>query len=243
MTWFAVGGAAVGVIGQLTSSDSNGGAGATTATKEPWSAAAPWLKSNIATGQSLQNQYAANPFNQQQLNSYGAQSNQTAYINQLIPSLLDQLGNQPTGFDRSNPTARPTAYNFNGMGRQGGQAAPSGASGGLLGMLSQGNSNSGTSAANPIPSAVAPPALTGDGSFLQTTQRDSRDPMPWLWGSERGSAGGYGAFKYGEAMPQAGTQAYRDMSSYFANGGTDPSNTYGHGTPAPQYYQNGDGGA
>lgn len=287
MCWGYIGGSAVAVVGGalLGGGKSGGGAGATTATKEPWAEAAPWLKDNIKTGQSLQAQYAANPFNNQQLNAYGNMGNTAAYANKLIPDLMGQLGTQ-TGYDRSNPKAKPTAFDFNGTGANAQYVAPTpapastGATGGglwglvglgvetpdvpgqwsnpgdpivprasttgqavaaapaatastvrpgLLGMLSA-PTTSNTSAANPIPSAVAPPAPTGDGTFSQTTLGDTRNN--WT-GSTGGAAGTYGTFTYGDAMPQPGTQAYRDMSSYFSNGGTDPSNLYGHGAPAP----------
>ena len=46
--------------------------------------------------------------------------------------------------------------------------------------------------------------------------------------------GGYGSFKYGMPTPKPGTQAYRDMSEYFNNGGTDPNNIYGRQATAYQ---------
>lgn len=195
-----------------------GGAGATSATKDPWAPAAPWLKNNIKTGQSLQDQYAATPFNSQQLAAHGALSGQTAYMNGLIPSLLGQLGAQSPGFDRNNPRAKPQAFNFNGGGSQyAPQAAPTGPHPGLLGMLGASGGSGYSSAANPaqIPSAIAP---MGDETFVQSTDKEG---------------GGYGKFNYGDAMPAAGTQAYRDMNMYFNSGGDDPKNTYGRGKPAP----------
>ncbi|APW37659.1 hypothetical protein RD110_11025 [Rhodoferax koreense] len=123
-----VAGAAVG--GLLGGGDSGGGAGTTTATKEPWAEAAPWIKSNLATGQALQSQYAANPFNQQQLAALGNMGNQTSYMNTLIPDLLGQISGQQTGFNRDNPSARPASYNFGTTGNQSGNS-------GLLAMLAQ----------------------------------------------------------------------------------------------------------
>ena len=219
---------AAAVAGAATSSmlapdPTGGGAGATSATKDPWAPAAPWLKNNIKTGQSLQDQYAATPFNSQQLGAHGALSGQTAYMNGLIPSLLGQLGTQSPGFDRHNPHAQPQAFNFNGMGGSASQAAqPSaGPNPGLLGMLGASGGSGYSSAANPaqIPSAIAP---MGDETFVQSTDREG---------------GGYGKFNYGDAMPAAGTQAYRDMNMYFNSGGDDPKNTYGRGKPAPAPYQ------
>ena len=48
---------------------SDGGSGQT-ASKEPWSEAAPWLKQLIKDGQSLQVYYQKNPFNAQQQQAY-----------------------------------------------------------------------------------------------------------------------------------------------------------------------------
>ena len=225
MTWVSAGVAVGGmVLGAMNAPDDvGGGAGATSANKDPWAPAAPWLKNNIKTGQSLQDQYAASPFNQQQLAAHGALSGQTDYMNKLIPSLLGQLGTQSPGFDRHNPHAQPQAFNFNGMGGSASQAAqPSaGPNPGLLGMLGASGGSGYSSAANPaqIPSAVAP---TGDGTFVQ---------------SNDAQGGGYGRFNYGDPMPEPGTQAYRDMSSYFNNGGFDPKNTYGRGVVKAAPYQ------
>ena len=124
----SIAGAVVG--GLLDDGDSGGGAGTTTATKEPWAAAAPWLKDNLATGQALQSQYAANPFNQQQLAALGNMGNQTSYMNTLIPDLLGQISGQQNGFNRSAPNARPASYNFGTAGNQSVNA-------GLLAMLAQ----------------------------------------------------------------------------------------------------------
>lgn len=104
--------AAPAIIGGLLGgSSSGGGQQQQTASKEPWGAAAPWLKDNIATGQRLQGFYQANPFNPQQQNAYRNLSAGTNYINQITPSLLQQMSRQQ-GFDRTNPRAMPQAYNF-----------------------------------------------------------------------------------------------------------------------------------
>ena len=244
MTWvsagIAVGGAALGAMSSDGGSKTNGGAGTTTGTKEPWLQAQPWIMNNMTSGQALQNQYTQNPFNAQQLGAHQALSGQTGYMNSLVPSLLGQISGQQVGFDRSNPNARPTAYNFNGTGGNAGSG-----SGGLLGMLS--GAQGGTSAANPPPPAAAP-AQTNDfvqqGYNTNFEGANNMDPNAYTaWGAGGppvGVPGGgnytgkLGTFKYGDAMPQAGTQQYRDMSAYFANGGVDPANLYGRGTPMAQ---------
>lgn len=61
-----------------------------TATKEPWSAAAPWLRENIAQGQNLQAYYQQNPFNNLQQtgyqNTYGDLDN---FRGNMAPGLMD----------------------------------------------------------------------------------------------------------------------------------------------------------
>ena len=260
MTWGAIGGAAIGLVGNSLLSDGgggsqqNGGAGTQTASKEPWAAAAPWIKSNLASGQALQAQYAAQPFNQQQLGAYANLGKQTGYMNQLVPSLLGQIGAQRPGFDLNNQSARPQAYSFDGV-RQAQPAAallgdggqPNGSQGmGLLSMLGGDPSAGATSAANPAPQAPAPqPASTfqqqdaslghpfGLSSFVMEdlARTNPGNWMQLMQGQPGGAAaGGYGEFKYGQAMPAPGSKAYRDMSEYFANGGADPANIYGRAT-------------
>lgn len=171
MTWGAVAGAAVGVVGSAMSSgggsQTNGGAGTQTQTKEPWAAAQPWIMNNLQQGQNLQNAYTAQPFSQLQNDAYTNQGNQSAYMRQAIPSLLGQIGSQQVGFDRNNPNARPTAFNFNGAAQAGqqGQATYQAQQpqGGLLSMLNGsggGNLDLNASAvrgiAPPPPAAAAP---------------------------------------------------------------------------------------
>lgn len=63
--------------------------GEQTASKEPWSAAAPWLKRNIQQGQDLQAYYQQNPFNQQQMTGYqNLFSDVDNYRNAVSPGLL-----------------------------------------------------------------------------------------------------------------------------------------------------------
>lgn len=229
-TWGAVAGAAVGVVGSaLTNkggSSTNGGAGTQTQTKEPWAAAQPWIMNNMQTGQALQSQLAAQPFNAQQLQAYQNQGNQSAYMRAAVPSLLGQMSGQQLGFDRSNPNARPTAFNFNGTGGDGQ---------GLLSLLngapqSYGNLNPSqqgqggdfrqqTQSTNPADQYMS---ILRAGMTPEQLSKAGMDPMAGMNGS-------YGSFKYGSAMPQPGTKEYRDMNEYFAYGGTDPYNMYGKG--------------
>ena len=187
MTWGAVAGAAIGVVGSAMNSgggsQTNGGAGTTTSTKAPWLQATPWITNNMTSGQALQNQYTQTPFNAQQLGAHQALAGQTGYMNALVPSLLGQISSQPVGFDRSNPNARPTAYNFNGTGSNTGSG-----SGGLLGMLSN-PAPAATSAANPPPPAAAP-AQANDfvqqGYNVNSEGTNNMDPNAYTAGGAGG---------------------------------------------------------
>lgn len=109
MAWTAVAGAATGAL----LSGSMGGRGATqttTADKSPWAPAAPWMQQNIDRGQQLQKFYQDNPFSNAQKQAYGNQFALNDSYNQMLPQLMAGL-NQP-GFNRANPTARPTPQNF-----------------------------------------------------------------------------------------------------------------------------------
>lgn len=249
MSWLAVGGAAVGVVGNaLTSSGGGGGGGGQTqtASKEPWAMAQPWIMNNMVQGQNLQNQYAATPFNAQQQGAYGAQANQTAYMRAAVPSLLRQIQGQQVGFDRSNPNARPNAFSFDGLlsAAKDGQAAAASQQqqGGLLDML---NSGSGAINSSLTPLAEAPKKEEPAGTFTQQSinwspqQQAAIDSgrSPWMFGgSPEGFVagnqafqgnGGYGSFRYGMDVPKPGTKEYRDMQEYFLNGGVDPYGKYG----------------
>lgn len=233
-------GAAIGAIGSVASaamSDSGGGAGSSTASKEPWADAAPWLRENIKTGQGLQSQYTAQPFNAQQLAAYANMGRQTGYMNNVVPDLLGQISNQNVGFDRSNTNGRVNPYTFNGSG----SGATGGAQSGLLGQLSNpATAGQYTSAANPpaaAPAAASPftqqeswnRSDAPGGAIIATP--DSLRQLNGMGIDDSGlgaikSLGSYGSFKYGD-QPQRGTQQWRDMSEYLAMGGQDPAGYLG----------------
>lgn len=238
MTWGAVAGAAVGVVGSYMSSkdgggSSGGGAGTQTATKEPWAAAQPWIMNNLQTGQNLQNRYTAQPFSDMQNQAYQNQGNQSAYMRAAVPSLLAQLTGPGTqlGYDRNNPNAKPTPFDFNGLvsASNAGNEAVSAAQGQRQGLLAMLNS---APSSTPLNLNPAPAAPKEPGSFVQ---QDDLKWDPWnensLIGLKDRMSGGYGEFKYGSPMPTPGSQAYRDMNEYFAYGGQDPYNIYGRGLP------------
>lgn len=236
MSWAAVGGAAVSVVGGALMSDSKsgGGAGTTTASKEPWADAAPWLRDQIKTGQDLQTQYQQTPFNAQQLAAYGNMGRQTDYMNNLVPDLLGQISNQGLlGFDRSNPNRRVTPYTFNGSGN--GMAG--GAQTGLLANLANPSTVSQyTSAANPEPVAAPAPVAAAPSAFTaydpsQTSLLDqARLSLGPAFSGNTPMNGGLGSFNYGDAIPDKNTQKYLDYQNFLLAGG-DTLNRY---TPREQ---------
>lgn len=239
MTWGAVAGAAIGVVGSAMTnrggSQTNGGAGTQTQTKEPWAAAQPWITSNLAQGQNLQNAYTAQPFSALQNQAYQNQANQSAYMHGLVPNLLGQISGQQVGFDRSNPNARPTAFNFGAADSAGQQSASASQPQGL-GLLNMAPTTLNLNANTP---QVAAPAAAPASQFMQ--QSTTNDPNIAAFMSALGqkqTAGSYGTFKYGD-MPVPGTQQYYDMKQYLAYGGNDPKNLYGGGSPYIGGYGNG----
>jgi len=222
MSWGAVAGAAVGVVGSALSDKgggSGGGAGSQTQSKEPWAAAQPWIMNNLMQGQALQNAYTAQPFSNAQNQAYNNQGNQSAYMRALVPDLLGQISGQQVGFDRSKQNVRPNAFNFAGNDN-------------IKGLLA--NMASGANNASPMQNTPQVAQNTDNGSFVN--QNGVVSGMNYTGqGGPQGlmGSGSYGTFKYGMEMPKPGTQEYRDMSAYFANGGSDPNNYYGRATTNP----------
>jgi hypothetical protein len=113
-----------------------------TATKEPWSAAAPWLRENIAQGQNLQAYYQQNPWNSLQQtgyqNIYGDLDN---FRNSIAPGMMDFANRlMGTNYSRGGTTMqnKPQA-----MPRSGAQSGNGGMLSGLLsgaGQQSRGSS-------------------------------------------------------------------------------------------------------
>lgn len=119
MSWAAVAGAAVSVIGSAAMQQGDSGGGGTTSgsgsgggqtvTKDPWAPAAPWLQSNLAVGQNLQNQYAANPFSATQQRAYGQQFSNSDQMRQIMNAIMGQAG-QRQPFNRGNPSSVPMPF-------------------------------------------------------------------------------------------------------------------------------------
>jgi hypothetical protein len=99
-----LGGALAGVLAN------KGGSGSTQVQQHvPWAAAQPWLQSNIASGQELQQKYQQNPFNQQQLGAFSNMAANSDYMRQLASSVSGQIP-QRQNFNRGNPSATPQPF-------------------------------------------------------------------------------------------------------------------------------------
>ena len=94
------------VVGGLMS-DSGGGE-QQTATKEPWSAAAPWLRQQLEQGQNLQAYYQQNPWNSLQQTAYqNTFSDIDQFRNSMAPGLMDFANRlMGTNYSRGGTTAR-----------------------------------------------------------------------------------------------------------------------------------------
>ena len=134
----SVAGAAVGGL------MSDGGGEQQTATKEPWSAAAPWLRQQLEQGQNLQAYYQQNPWNALQQNAYqNTFSDIDQFRNSMAPGLMDFANRlMGTNYSRGGTTARMPMGNMQ-------QTKPQ-AMGGLLSLLS------GQSGGQSGPFSVAP---------------------------------------------------------------------------------------
>jgi hypothetical protein len=145
--------------GILGGSSSGGGSQNQTVNKDPWAPAQPWLQANLASGQNLQNQYAANPFSAYQQNAYTNSANGSNYARSIIAGLIPQLSQQGQ-YDPNNPGARPPSINFNainapastGMATNGGNL---GFSGGLAPSVNS------AAAIQPMVAPAVPVASTG----------------------------------------------------------------------------------
>lgn len=119
------------VVGGLMSD--SGGGGQQTATKEPWSAAAPWLRQQLEQGQNLQAYYQQNPWNNLQQTAYqNTFSDIDNFRNSMAPGLMD-FANRLMGTNYSRGGTRPMGnmqqtkpQAMSGLlsGQSGGQSGP-----------------------------------------------------------------------------------------------------------------------
>ena len=141
MSFAAIAGPIAGsIVGGLMSD----GGEEQTATKEPWSAAAPWLRENIAQGQNLQAYYQQNPWNSLQQtgyqNIYGDLDN---FRNSIAPGMMDFANRlMGTNYSRGGATMqnKPQA-----MPRSGAQSGNGGMLSGLLSAAQPGQQSRGSS--------------------------------------------------------------------------------------------------
>lgn len=113
MTWGAIGGAAVGLIGNKLMSNSNGGAG--TQTKEPWGPAKPFLEANLQKNADLQKFYEQNPFNAQQKTGYQNLFGDLDNFRQnTAPGLMGFANNAMTGSYQRPQFSRPGTAGYGG---------------------------------------------------------------------------------------------------------------------------------
>lgn len=204
MPWGAAIGAGISLLGDELKSDKNGGAGTKNSSSEPWAMAQPFLMQNLAQGQALQSEYAARPMSARQNAAYDNAYALSDYGRQLVPSLLGQMGSQPVGFDKRNPTARPKAWDWNALAEGLGQRRIS-------------------DVQEPAPAAGPAPKFVQSRGYTPEQERYmSMGLTPWAGGQTNQPGGGsYGAYNYGDT-PEPGTQAYRDQMEYFLMGGNDP---------------------
>ena len=104
-----------------------------TATKEPWSAAAPWLRQQLEQGQKLQAYYQQNPWNNLQQTAYqNTFSDIDNFRNSMAPGLMD-FANRLMGTNYSRGGTRPMGnmqqtkpQAMSGLlsGQSGGQSGP-----------------------------------------------------------------------------------------------------------------------
>lgn len=107
-----------------------------TATKEPWSAAAPWLRQQLEQGQNLQAYYQQNPWNNLQQTAYqNTFSDIDQFRNSMAPGLMD-FANRLMGQNYSRgggTTARMPMGNMQQTKPQAMNGLLSGQSGGQFG--------------------------------------------------------------------------------------------------------------
>ena len=113
MSWAAVAGAAVGVVGGALSNSGKGGGGSAmssqTQSKAPWEAVQPWLMNNVWLGQDLQNRYTANPFSLAQKQAYGNQFANSNNLRDIAVDVNTQM-RQRQPFNRGMPSAVPKPF-------------------------------------------------------------------------------------------------------------------------------------
>lgn len=226
---FAVVAAGVGAVGAIGAASMNKGGGGGETSSVPFFPAIPGMVRNANRAAELEGQYYEQPFNPQQLAAINNIYGQGDYMRGLVPGLLQQMQGQQVGFDRNNPTARPTAWNWGLLGNTAapqagllaspGVADSAGSATGLLGQVGVRNTAPGIGAQDhrPISEQPAPaPAAPAPAERQYASQAFTQARDPWnsfaapsgqkaLGGAlpdelMQQSGGGYGGFRYGMNM-------------------------------------------
>ena len=218
----------------------------TSSQKSPWAPAQPWLQSNIGSGQTLQNFYQKNPFSQAQLNAYGNSAALTDNFRNTSGSLINQMNNMKQ-FDRSNPEAKPTQFNFGG--------GSTGGTDGSLGFtnpfgMNQQQSQQMQSLLQPRQSGdTAGGAYSGGGGnvndMFHSLQGLINSPMGGQIASLMGNAGLLGTMTQDKTnIPSRDAVSYSGfVPSDFGYNGTDSNPSYGGGGYDSGYGSNSAGGS
>ena len=80
------------------------------ADKSPWGPAQAWMRANLGLGQTMQDKYAANPFNQAQQQAYNNSATGGNQFRTTANSLINQMG-QRQAYNRAAPN-QVTPYTF-----------------------------------------------------------------------------------------------------------------------------------
>lgn len=200
-----------GVLGAAGSSGSSK-ANETTATRDPWGAAQPYMLKNMEDEAKLKGYYQANPFNAQQqtgLNNTFADADN--FRGKVAPGLLDFANNAMTSsYSRQTGGAPGSGGGYGGLlqpgGRSGGGAGPfSVAQGNSFGQVDFAKANPFTNGAIPAP-APAAPAPTIDAGLLGVGSggRGSDSGMSGGSSDTMGGTkqGGIGVGEYSDAITQ-----------------------------------------
>lgn len=132
----AIAGPVIGsVVGGLFGSEGGGGQ-QQSQSREPWAAAAPWLRKQLEDGERLQGYYQQNPFNpQQQVGYQNLLSGYDNYSQNIAPGLMSlanhfigngyqRQGGSGSGLAGTNPYARASVGAVSQGIPQGGAATP-----------------------------------------------------------------------------------------------------------------------
>ena len=110
-TLLQLGGAALGAASSQDQEQT------TTTKNEPWSAAQPWIKDNIAAGQALQKRYTDQPFSPGQTTAYqNLYGLLNSFNTEMLPGLLGNANAMSQGYDRYAPKETRSKPKFGAVG-------------------------------------------------------------------------------------------------------------------------------